>query len=53
MAEPLSMAASAAGLLVIGIESCKLLVAYCDAIQSLNTDIDNLKIKSEGLLSTL
>ncbi|KAL3496723.1 hypothetical protein BJX62DRAFT_231927 [Aspergillus germanicus] len=53
MVEPLSMAASAAGLLAIGIESCKLRVAYCDGFQSLDTDIDNLKIKSEGLLSTL
>ncbi|CEL08116.1 hypothetical protein ASPCAL11269 [Aspergillus calidoustus] len=53
MAEPLSVAASAAGLLAIGIESCKILVAYYDGFRGLDTDIDNLKIKSEGLLDTL
>jgi hypothetical protein len=47
------VAASAARPLAIGIESCKLLAAYGDRFRGLDTDIDNLKIISEGLLDTL
>ncbi|KAL2867718.1 uncharacterized protein BJX67DRAFT_380661 [Aspergillus lucknowensis] len=53
MAEPVSSAASAAGLIALGIESTKLIVKYCDGLRGRDNDVDNLRIKAGGLLSTL
>ncbi|KAL2841754.1 hypothetical protein BJY01DRAFT_249422 [Aspergillus pseudoustus] len=45
--------ADPAGLIALGIESCKLIVKFCDGYKSFDDDLDNIKIKAEGLLSTL
>jgi hypothetical protein len=53
MGDPVSVAASAAGLLALGLESCKLIVKYCDNWRGFDTDISNSRLKASGLLSTL
>ncbi|RDW78887.1 uncharacterized protein DSM5745_05739 [Aspergillus mulundensis] len=45
--------ADPAGLIALGIESCKLIVQYIDKWRSFDDDLDNIKVKAEGLLSTL
>lgn len=53
MADPLSIAGSVAGILSLGIESCKLIVKYCDDIRGADDQIDSIALKAGGLLSTL
>lgn len=53
MAEPLSITASVAGIISLGIESCKLIVKYCDDIRGADDQIDSIALKAGGLLSTL
>ncbi|KAL2816034.1 hypothetical protein BDW59DRAFT_12369 [Aspergillus cavernicola] len=53
MVDPFSVAASAAGLLSLGIESCKLIVNYCDGVRGFDDQIDSIGLKADGLLSTL
>jgi hypothetical protein len=53
MGDPLSVAASAAGSIALGLESCKLIVKYCDNWRGFDTDISNARLKASGLLSTL
>ncbi|KAL5003015.1 hypothetical protein BDV10DRAFT_180710 [Aspergillus recurvatus] len=53
MADPLSVAASAAGLISLGIESCKLIVSYCNDIRGFDGQIDAVALKAGGLLFTL
>ncbi|KAL3462456.1 hypothetical protein BJX64DRAFT_288358 [Aspergillus heterothallicus] len=45
--------ADPAGLIALGIESCKLILKFCDGWRNFDDDLDNIKIKAEGLLSTL
>ncbi|KAL4909573.1 hypothetical protein BDW74DRAFT_174776 [Aspergillus multicolor] len=45
--------ADPAGLIALGIESCKLIVRFIDDWRGFDDDLDNLKVKAEGLLSTL
>ncbi|RDW86106.1 ankyrin repeat domain-containing protein [Aspergillus mulundensis] len=53
MVDPLSVAASAAGLISLGIESCKTIVHYCSHIHGCNEDVDAIALKAGGLLTTL
>lgn len=53
MAGPFSIAASVAGILSLGIESCKLIVKYCDDFHCADEQIDSIALKAGGLLSTL
>ena len=46
MAEPLGIAS-------LSIEACKALVSYCDGWRAFDTEIESVKMKAEGLLSTL
>ncbi|KAL4881802.1 hypothetical protein BJY04DRAFT_217871 [Aspergillus karnatakaensis] len=46
MAEPLAI-------LALGIEASKAIMTYCDGWRSCEDEIDSVKIKAEGLLSTL
>lgn len=46
MAEPFGIAS-------LSIEACKALVSYCDGWRAFDTEIDSVKTKAEGLLSTL
>ncbi|KAL3462529.1 hypothetical protein BJX64DRAFT_288217 [Aspergillus heterothallicus] len=47
------IAATAAGLISLGIEACKLIFAYCDAWKGMHDDLIHAKAKAEGLFSTL
>ncbi|KAL3477308.1 hypothetical protein BJX99DRAFT_269908 [Aspergillus californicus] len=53
MADPISIAASAAGLLSLGIESCKLIVHYWQEVRGFDDKIDSIALQADGLLSTL
>ncbi|KAJ0422734.1 hypothetical protein BJY00DRAFT_310748 [Aspergillus carlsbadensis] len=53
MGDPVSVAASAAGLIALGLESCRLIVKYCDSWRGFDSDISNARLKASGLLSTL
>lgn len=53
MADPFSIAASVAGILSLGIESCKLIVKYCDDFHCADEQIDSIALTAGGLLSTL
>lgn len=53
MADPFSVAASVAGILSLGIESCKLIVKYCDDFHGADDQIESIALKAGGLLSTL
>lgn len=46
MAEPFGIAS-------LSIEACKALVSYCDGWRAFDTEIDSVRMKAEGLLSTL
>lgn len=46
MAEPFGIAS-------LSIEACKALVSYCDGWRAFDTEVESVKIKAEGLLSTL
>ncbi|KAL2787493.1 hypothetical protein BJX66DRAFT_283056 [Aspergillus keveii] len=53
MGDPVSVAASAAGLIALGLESCRLIVKYCDHWRGFDSDVNNVKLKASGLHSTL
>ncbi|OJI98805.1 hypothetical protein ASPVEDRAFT_80437 [Aspergillus versicolor CBS 583.65] len=53
MADPFSIAASVAGILSLGIESCKLIVKYCDDFHGADDQIESIALKAGGLSSTL
>lgn len=53
MTDPLSIAGSVAGILSLGIESCKLIVKYCDDLRGADDQIESIALKAGGLLSTL
>ncbi|KAL2846499.1 hypothetical protein BJX68DRAFT_268589 [Aspergillus pseudodeflectus] len=53
MGDPVSVAASAAGLIALGLESCRLIVKYCDNWRGFDSDISNVRLKASGLHSTL
>ncbi|KAI9924721.1 hypothetical protein MW887_006577 [Aspergillus wentii] len=53
MSDPLSVTASAAGLISLGLETCKGIVKYCDAWRGSDEEIANLTTKAEGLSKTL
>lgn len=46
MAEPFGIAS-------LSIEACKALISYCDGWRAFDTEIESVKLKAEGLLSTL
>jgi hypothetical protein len=53
MADPISVAASVAGIISLGIESCKLIVKYCDDFHGADDQIESIALKAGGLSSTL
>ncbi|KAL3463006.1 hypothetical protein BJX64DRAFT_276724 [Aspergillus heterothallicus] len=53
MADPFSVVASAAGLISLGIESCKLIAGYCDGVRGFDEQIESVALKADGLISTL
>jgi hypothetical protein len=53
MADPVSIAPSAAGLIALNLESCRLSVNFCDNWRGFGDDVDNVRLKATGLLSTL
>lgn len=53
MADPFSVAASVAGILSLGIESCKLIVKYCGDFNGADDQIESIALKAGGLSSTL
>ncbi|KAL2838777.1 hypothetical protein BJX68DRAFT_272455 [Aspergillus pseudodeflectus] len=53
MVDPCSVAASAAGLISLGIESCKLITNYCNELRGFDDQIESVALKADGLLSTL
>jgi hypothetical protein len=53
MVDPFSVAASAAGLISLAIESCKLVTNYCSKVRGFDDQIESVALKADGLLSTL
>jgi hypothetical protein len=53
MTDPLSVAASVAGVLSLGLEICKGVVKYCDAWRGSDTEIASLTLRAEQLSRTL
>ncbi|KAL3482907.1 hypothetical protein BJX62DRAFT_245412 [Aspergillus germanicus] len=53
MADPVWIAASAAGLIALSLKSCRLSVNFCDNWRGFGDDVDNVRLKAPGLLSTL
>ncbi|RHZ69879.1 hypothetical protein CDV55_101975 [Aspergillus turcosus] len=53
MSDPLSVAASAAGIISLGIQVTQTIVLYCSSWKGYNKDIEDLNHKASGLSKTL
>ncbi|KAL4964055.1 uncharacterized protein BDV14DRAFT_201306 [Aspergillus stella-maris] len=53
MSDPLSAAASAVGVISLGLQVCQHLVTYCQAYKSYDQDIERIRITAQGLKQPL